>query len=229
MLGWLALVVAALIGLFVLVQSHASSIEPAYAVLAAAFAAAVLAAMYLASLKARLGDRRWPQLAFAAALACAAGAGLWWFGKDHAADAIGNKFTALDDDRARRSQTGPVSVLIRRSPDGRFLAQGQINGTEASLLFDSGASVVMLKPTDAERAGISIKDLSFTIPVQTANGTVYAAPIRIRSIAVGLLKIEDLEALVAQPGSLNENLLGMSFLRRLTSYNLAGDFLTLRE
>jgi aspartyl protease family protein len=38
----------------------------------------------------------------------------------------------------------------------------------------------------------------------------------------------DVEALVAKPGNLKESLLGMSFLRRLRSYEFSGDFLTLR-
>jgi len=64
--------------------------------------------------------------------------------------------------------------------------------------------------------------------VSTANGTTYAAPVRLKSIAVGPLELRDVEALVAQPGNLNENLLGMSFLKRLRSYEFTGDFLTLR-
>ena len=49
------------------------------------------------------------------------------------------------------------------------------------------------------RALASIRDdLSYTVPVQTANGTTYAAPVRLRSIAIGPLVIHNVEALVAQ-------------------------------
>ena len=128
-----------------------------------------------------------------------------------------------------RSLPGTVSVMIRRNADGNFVALGSINAVEATLLIDTGATAVMLKPSDAEKAGIDVQSLSFTTPVQTANGTVYAAPVRVRSISIGLLKLEDIEALVAKPGSLNENLLGQSFLRRLSSYDLKGEFMTLRQ
>jgi aspartyl protease family protein len=65
--------------------------------------------------------------------------------------------------------------------------------------------------------------------VHTANGTTFAAPVRLRSIAVGPIELRDVEALVTKPGSLNENLLGMSFLRRLRSYEVSKEFLTLRD
>ncbi len=101
-------------------------------------------------------------------------------------------------------------------------------GVSLALLVDTGASTVVLKPADAARAGIDTATLSFTTPVSTANGTTYAAPVRLKSISVGPLEVRDVEALVAQPGTLSENLLGMSFLKRLRSYEFSGDFLTLR-
>jgi aspartyl protease family protein len=67
------------------------------------------------------------------------------------------------------------------------------------------------------------------VPVQTANGVTYAAHVRLNSIAIGSIQVEGVDALVSQPGSLRENLLGMSFLSRLRSYEFSGDFLTLRS
>jgi len=126
------------------------------------------------------------------------------------------------------TSTGEQAVRLRRQENGHFVARGSANGVGMSLLVDTGASTVVLTPTDAERAGIDIKVLSFTTPVSTANGTTYAAPVRLRSVSVGPLEIRDVEALVAQPGALSENLLGMSFLKRLRSYEFSGDFLTFR-
>jgi len=97
-----------------------------------------------------------------------------------------------------------------------------------TLLVDTGATTVVLKPADAERIGVDTGDLSYTVPVQTANGTTYAAPVRLRSLAIGPLEVNDVNALVAPAGSLKENLLGMSFLRRLRSYEFSKDYLTLR-
>jgi aspartyl protease family protein len=126
------------------------------------------------------------------------------------------------------TDAGEQAVRLRRQDNNHFVARGGINGVNMFLLVDTGASTVVLKPADAERAGINVSTLSFTTPVSTANGTTYAAPVRLKSVSVGPLEIRDVEALVAQPGALSENLLGMSFLKRLRSYEFSGDFLTLR-
>lgn len=128
-----------------------------------------------------------------------------------------------------RGPEGPTSVRIRQRMDGHFTARTRVNGTQLSMLVDTGASTVVLKPADAESAGIDTSKLSFTVPVRTANGTGFAAPVRLRSVSIGPIVINDVEALVAKPGSLDESLLGMSFLRRLRSYEFSGDFLTLRS
>lgn len=124
--------------------------------------------------------------------------------------------------------SGEQAVRLRRHDNGHFVARGTANGVSIALLVDTGASTVVLKPADAERIGIDVKQLSYTTPVSTANGTTFAAPVRLKSVSVGPLEVRDVEALVAQPGALSENLLGMSFLKRLRSYEFSGDFLTLR-
>lgn len=123
---------------------------------------------------------------------------------------------------------GERAVRVRRRPDGHFIARAEVNGANLSMLVDTGASSVVLKPADADKAGINTRALTYTVPVQTANGTTYAAAVRLRSISVGAIRLTDVEALVAKPGTLRESLLGMTFLRRLRSYEFSGDFLTLR-
>ncbi len=124
--------------------------------------------------------------------------------------------------------SAPASVRIRKIDDG-FLANAEVNGQAFPMLVDSGAATVVLRQSDAEKAGIDVTHVTFDTPLKTANGTSYLAPVRLKSVRVGQLTVEDVEALVAKPGTLNESLLGMSFLRRLTSYQVAGDFITLRQ
>ena len=124
--------------------------------------------------------------------------------------------------------SGEKAVKIRRRADGHFVARAQVNGATMSMLVDTGASTIVLKATDARQIGIDVDRLSFSIPVQTANGTAYAAAVRIRQISVGPITLEGVDALVSKPGALKESLLGMNFLRRLRSYEFSGDFLTLR-
>jgi aspartyl protease family protein len=124
---------------------------------------------------------------------------------------------------------GERSVRIRRRPDGHFIAKTHVNGVSLTMLIDTGASTVVLKPADAQRLGIDVDRLKYTVPVQTANGTTYAAHVRLRTLTLGPISLTDVEALVAKPGTLKENLLGMSFLSRLRSYEFTTDMLTLRS
>lgn len=123
---------------------------------------------------------------------------------------------------------GERAVRIRRRGDGHFGAYAAVNGANVRMLVDTGASTVVLRPADAERAGIDTDTLHYSVAVSTANGTAYAAPVRLRSLSVGPVEVNDVEALVAKPGTLRESLLGMSFLRRLRSFDFSGEFLTLR-
>lgn len=123
---------------------------------------------------------------------------------------------------------GEKAVRIRRQPDGHFVARTAVNGANVTMLVDTGASTVVLSPADAKAAGIDIGQLSYSVPVRTANGSTYAAPARLRRIAIGPVVIDNVDALVAKPGALHQSLLGMSFLTRLRSYEVSGEFLTLR-
>jgi aspartyl protease family protein len=124
---------------------------------------------------------------------------------------------------------GERSVRIRKRSDGHFIVKTEANGVSLSMLVDTGASTVVLKPADAQRLGIDVERLRYGVPVQTANGTTYAASVRLRNLAIGNIVLEEVDALVARPGALKDNLLGMSFLSRLRSYEFTSEYLTLRS
>lgn len=124
--------------------------------------------------------------------------------------------------------TGEQAVRIRKQLDGHFVARADVNGTAVSMIVDTGASTVVLTPEDARELGFDTDKLTYTVPVQTANGQSYAAQVRLADVAVGPVRVGDVQALIARPGSLHHSLLGMSFLSRLRSYEFSGDFLTLR-
>jgi len=127
-----------------------------------------------------------------------------------------------------RTETGDRSVRIRRRGDGHFIARTDIGGVGLNMMVDTGATTVVLRAADAKAAGIDTRRLTYSVAVRTANGTAYAASVRLPAIAIGPIVVQQVDALVAQPGTLSESLLGMSFLRRLRSYEFSGDFLTFR-
>jgi aspartyl protease family protein len=121
------------------------------------------------------------------------------------------------------------SVRIRKRPDGHFMVHTEANGILMQMLVDTGASTVVLRPEDGRLLGFEVDQLRYVVPVQTANGTTYAASIHLKTLSVGKIKMNNVEALVAKRGALRENLLGMSFLNRLNSYEFSGEYLTLRK
>jgi aspartyl protease family protein len=126
------------------------------------------------------------------------------------------------------SAGGLAEIKIRRRLDGHFTARTEVNGKSVSMIVDTGASTIVLRPEDAVKAGIDVGNLSYTVPVMTANGRTTAAKVRLSKVSIGPLDRQKVDALVARPGALNESLLGMSFLSRLRSYEFSGDFLVLR-
>ena len=103
---------------------------------------------------------------------------------------------------------------------GEFAVAAHVNGARLTLLFDTGASMVVLTAADASRPGSTSRGLAYDVPVTTANGAAKAAEVRLDEISVGPIVMRNVPALVARPGALEESLLGMSFLERLKSYRV---------
>jgi aspartyl protease family protein len=121
------------------------------------------------------------------------------------------------------------TARIKRQWNGHFVAPVAVEGKTIDMLIDTGASTVVLRAEDAKRAGLDITRLNYSVPVQTANGRSFAAPVFLKNVSIGAVSVPGVDALVAKPGSLQTSLLGMSFLSRLRSYEFSGKYLTLRS
>jgi aspartyl protease family protein len=119
------------------------------------------------------------------------------------------------------------AVIVMRNIDGHFAIRADVQKVPMTMMVDTGASFVTLTPEDAKSIGIDIADLRYSMPIRTANGTIQAAPITIATLGVGSIERRDVTALVAPPGSLDQSLLGMSFLNTLNGYAISGDRLVL--
>lgn len=118
-------------------------------------------------------------------------------------------------------------VMVRRAYQGHFVIDAQVNDAPVSFLFDTGASIVVLAANDAQRAGFHPEALDYRIPVMTAAGITRVAPVRLEEIRVGSIVANNVRAAVAQPGELDTSLLGMTFLDRLSGYEVRRDRLVL--
>jgi aspartyl protease family protein len=124
---------------------------------------------------------------------------------------------------------GPAGeVSVTRRLDGTFVVAARASGHDLRFIFDTGASTVVLTAEGAQALGYSPASLSYVVPVMTANGRTMAAPITLDSLTIGSITERRVRALVARPGVLRENLLGMTFLERLASYEVRGNRLILR-
>lgn len=121
------------------------------------------------------------------------------------------------------------NVLVSRGFGGSFRVDTQVNGAPVPMIFDTGASAVVLSLGDAEAAGIDTANLSYSVPVQTANGTGWAAPIRIDRLEVGNIIRNGVRAFIVADNALETSLLGMTFLETLSQFTVAQDSLILHD
>jgi aspartyl protease family protein len=119
------------------------------------------------------------------------------------------------------------AMEIRQASDGHYYVTASINGSDARLLVDTGATVTVLSVRDAEKGGLFPAPADFTAHVRTASGIAKAAPVRIRAMQIGAARLEDVRALVMEtPG--NISVLGVATLQRFKSYEVRDGVLTLR-
>jgi aspartyl protease family protein len=117
------------------------------------------------------------------------------------------------------------TLVYRADRRGHFNVTATVNGAAIRLVVDTGASLVALTLDDARAAGIGRSELVFNQLTQTANGRVRFAPVMLHEVRIGQLSIENVPAAVIE--SLDQSLLGMSFLTRLKSFEMREGALTI--
>lgn len=126
-----------------------------------------------------------------------------------------------------RAVTRGHTVEIARGTGGSFAVTTQVNGARIAMVLDTGASAVVLTQEAARTAGLPLEVLNYSVHVDTANGRARAAPVTLDKVSIGGITERSVPALITQ-GGLRTNLLGMSFLNRLQSWEVRGDWLLLR-
>ena len=127
-----------------------------------------------------------------------------------------------------RSTVKPVpAVEIARGQAGEFAFNVKINGVKAPMVIDTGATSVVLTYETAKAAGLPLELLEYDVDVETAGGRTRAARLTLDRLAIGKLVERSVPALVVPRGQMKTNLLGMSFLDRLESWEVRADRLML--
>lgn len=130
---------------------------------------------------------------------------------------------------SRTTKDGQPQVTLIKDKYGNFNANGSIDGSRIVFLIDTGATEIVLSHRDAENVGINTDTLSYTIPVSTANGMTTTARARVGSLSIGDITFDRVRVMVARKGDLEGNLLGMSFINRLHSFEIRGDRMILTQ
>jgi len=140
-----------------------------------------------------------------------------------------------DDVAVQRAPAPPaqvssgVVVEIPAEDNGHFSTAAEINGRSVDVMVDTGATIVALSFEDAERAGLMLRDSDFTGSVHTANGVARVAPVTLDRVTIGDITVRDVRAAVAERGRLKTSLLGMSFLSRLSRFDMRPGLLVMQE
>jgi aspartyl protease family protein len=119
------------------------------------------------------------------------------------------------------------AVQIARGQSGEFALRAKINGVNAPMVIDTGATSVVLTYETARAAGLPLELLEYDVDVETAGGRTKAARLTLDRLAIGKLVERSVPALVVPHGQMKTNLLGMSFLDRLESWEVRADRLML--
>lgn len=131
--------------------------------------------------------------------------------------------------QAVRPANASRSVSLAGDSSGHFRTEAEVDGRRINFVVDTGASLVVLRESDAARVGIHPAARDYTARVSTANGDIKAARARLNRVGIGDITVYDVTALVLPDEALGTNLLGASFLSRLRRYEYAGGRMVLEQ
>ena len=133
---------------------------------------------------------------------------------------------ALGSHINRQPASAQASTVLQADVRGHFFAEAMVNGKPVRMLVDTGASLIALPASDAQRMGIDYRRGQPGM-VSTANGMAPAFRVRLDTVRIGDLELSQVDALVQEQG-LPLALLGMSFLNR-TEMRRSGEQMTLQK
>ena len=122
----------------------------------------------------------------------------------------------IGDSQVSIGGSGPVrgnKIVLSAGSGGHFLTSGTINGRAVQFMVDTGASMIGMGVSEAERFGVDYRN-GQQIRMQTANGTVPGWRVKLASVRIGDVEIHDVDAVVGAQSMGPYVLLGNSFLSR---------------
>ena len=109
---------------------------------------------------------------------------------------------------------GRQNATLSADARGHFVTTGSINGGSVRFLVDTGATFVALPAAEARRLGIDYLH-GQRAQVQTANGVAVAYRVKLDTLRIGDIEVNNVDAMVSEGDTMGVTLLGMSFLNRM--------------
>ncbi len=126
------------------------------------------------------------------------------------------------------TRLGAGEMSIPADAGGQYSLDVMIGGQRVHMMVDTGATLVMISAEVAERLGL-VASGARKWRVQTANGDAVATETTLPNIELGSIYMTDVKALIAGREAGGVNLLGASFLKRLSSVEQRNGMLILRQ
>jgi len=120
---------------------------------------------------------------------------------------------------------GVREVRLKRNRMGHYVASGTINGEPVVFLLDTGATGVAIPDRLARELALP---RGRSLLTSTANGTTRSYQTRLDEVAIGDIRLENVDAAITPGLQMHEVLLGMSFLKYI-EFTQRGNTLTLRQ
>ena len=114
-----------------------------------------------------------------------------------------------------------LGVTLSADARGHFQATFRLNGKPVEGMIDTGASSIAINETTAKRLGFSSNSLDYRYAISTANGSTKGALVRLDRVEIGSIRVSGVDAMVLKDDALSGTLIGMSFLKRLSSFQVA--------
>ena len=121
---------------------------------------------------------------------------------------------ALGLGHARMQSTIATSAMATIDERGHFVADGQVNGIPIRFTIDTGATFISLPASEARRLGLDYLKGRKAM-METANGIAAAYRVKLDTVRIGELTVNNVDAIVMEGENLPIALLGMSFLNRM--------------
>jgi aspartyl protease family protein len=117
-------------------------------------------------------------------------------------------------------------TVIKRRGNGHFYVDAQVNGELVNFVVDTGAFGVALPVETARRLNIPFSESEFVPIGSGASGPVRGKMIVLDRVSIEGKEVRHVEGAIAE--GLDQPLLGQTYLSRLSSVEMSGDYMRLQ-